>query len=144
MWKKKQSAKRLTTAKIDTLIGRRVEIIGEFIFSAGLHIEGTVRGDVTAREGEPAFLTVGAAGVIEGDVRVPSVVLNGRVVGDLICADHVELKQKAVVTGDVHYQVLEMARGAEVNGSLIHCSDEEGGGAGHDGQPGDLMNLRAK
>jgi len=126
MWKKKKPAKRLTTARIDTLIGRRVEVIGEFVFSGGLHIEGVVRGNVTAREGEPAFLTLGAAGIIEGDVTVPSVVINGRVVGDVISAEHAELKQKAVVTGDVRYQMLEMAKGAEVNGSLVHCSDEEG------------------
>jgi len=132
MWKKKKSAKRLTTARIDTLIGRRVEVIGEFLFSGGLHVEGVIKGNVTARDGEPAFLTLGAAGVIEGEVTVPNTVLNGRVVGDVISTDHVELKQKAVVTGNVYYHLLEMAKGAEVNGKLIHCADEEviGGGDG--------------
>lgn len=125
MWKKKKASKRLTTARIDTLIGRRVELIGELRFSGGLHVEGVIRGNVTARDGEGAFLTLGAKGVIEGEVNVPNVVLNGRVVGDVRAIEHVELKQRAVVTGNVYYHLVEMAKGAEVNGSLIHYSDEE-------------------
>ena len=125
MWKKKSNSKRLTTARIDTLIGRRAELIGDLRFSGGLHVEGVIKGNVIAREDEAAFLTVGSHGVIEGEVTVPNVVLNGRVVGDVIASDHVELKGRAVVTGNVYYQFVEMAKGAEVTGKLIHCSDEE-------------------
>ena len=125
MWKKKKSNKRLTTARIDTLIGRRVELIGDLRFSGGLHVEGVIKGNVIAREGEGAFLTLGSHGVIEGEVTVPNVVLNGRVVGDVVATEHAELKSRAVVTGNVYYHFVEMAKGAEVNGNLIHCSDEE-------------------
>ena len=125
MWKKKSNSKRLTTARIDTLVGRRAELIGELRFSGGLHVEGVIKGNVIAREGEGAFLTLGSHGVIEGDVTVPNVVLNGRVVGDVSADDHVELKGSAVVTGNVYYHLVEMAKGAEVNGKLIHGSDEE-------------------
>jgi len=125
MWKKKNSSKRLTTARIDTLIGRRVELIGDLRFSGGLHVEGVIKGNVTAREGEGAFLTLGAHGVIEGEVAVPNVVLNGRVIGDVRTTEHIELKQRAVVTGNVYYHLVEMSKGAEVNGNLIHCNDEE-------------------
>lgn len=125
MWKKKNSSKRLTTARIDTLIGRRVELIGDLRFSGGLHVEGVIKGDVMVREGEGAFLTLGAHGVIEGEVVVPNVVLNGRVIGDVHSTEHIELKQRAVVTGNVYYHFVEMSKGAEVNGNLIHCNDEE-------------------
>ena len=125
MWKKKNSSKRLTTARIDTLIGRRVELIGDLRFSGGLHVEGVIKGDVMVREGEGAFLTLGAHGVIEGEVVVQNVVLNGRVIGDVHSTEHIELKQRAVVTGNVYYHFVEMSKGAEVNGNLIHCNDEE-------------------
>jgi cytoskeletal protein CcmA (bactofilin family) len=96
-------------------------------FAGGLHVDGLVRGDVGVRDGEGknAFLTLSETGVIEGDVRVPNVVLSGRVVGDVVADDHVELKGSATVTGNVYYHLLEMSKGAEVNGELIHLDEEE-------------------
>jgi len=127
MWKSKKSGKRLTTAKIDTLIGPKVEVHGSLLFAGGLHVDGLVRGDVGVRDGEGkhAFLTVSETGVIEGDVRVPNVVLSGRVVGDVVADDHAELKASATVTGNVYYHLLEMSKGAEVNGELVHLDEEE-------------------
>ena len=126
MWGRQKSAKRLKTARIDTLIGRGVEVRGDVVFTAGLHVDGVIKGSVYCREGSTAFLTLSETGIIEGEVRVPNAVLNGRVVGDVITTEHVELKSKAEVTGDLCYVLLEMAVGAEVNGSLIHADEEEG------------------
>lgn len=127
MWKTKKSGKRLTIAKIDTLIGPKVEVQGSLTFAGGLHVDGLIRGNVAARDGEgkDAFLTLSETGVIEGDVQVPNVVLSGRVVGDVVADDHVELKAGATVTGNVYYHLLEMSRGAEVNGELVHLDEEE-------------------
>lgn len=125
LWKRGKSAKRLTTAKIDTLIGVHTEVCGTVLFSGGLHIDGLVKGDVRSRDGERAFLTLSESGVIEGDVTVPSVVLSGRVVGNVTAGEHVELKRRAEVTGDVHYHLLEMAMGAEVSGNLVYADEEE-------------------
>ncbi|MCW9056085.1 MAG: polymer-forming cytoskeletal protein, partial [Gammaproteobacteria bacterium] len=64
-------------------------------------------------------------GNIEGEVRVPYVVLNGEVTGDVYAAERVELSSRAQVSGNVYYNLLEMAMGAEVNGSLVHCKNEK-------------------
>ena len=42
--------------------------------------------------------------------------------------EHVELAAKAIVTGNVHYNLIEMVMGAEVNGSLMHVSDNKPAG----------------
>lgn len=123
-WNGGRSAKRLTTAKIDTLVGRHTEVRGGLAFAGGLHVDGLVKGDVVALDDAGAFLTLSDGGVIEGDVRVPNVVLSGRVVGDVVATDHVELKRRAVVTGDVRYHLLEMAMGAEVNGQLVYLDED--------------------
>jgi cytoskeletal protein CcmA (bactofilin family) len=68
-------------------------------------------------------LTVSEHGRIEGDVRVPNVFLNGAVTGDVRCEERIELAAKASVNGDVYYNLIEMAMGAEVNGSLLHQTD---------------------
>jgi cytoskeletal protein CcmA (bactofilin family) len=47
------------------------------------------------------------------------VVLNGRVNGDIYGTERVILGAKARVLGNVHYTVIEMALGAEINGKLV-------------------------
>ena len=53
-------------------------------------------------------------------MRVPTVILNGTVSGDVRSDDRIELAAQAEVNGDVYYNLIEMAMGAAVNGSLVH------------------------
>ncbi len=110
--------------RIDSLIGQQTQIKGDLVFSGGLHIDGEIEGNITALE-EPAgsMLTLSEQGSIKGNVRVPNVILNGTVLGNVYAEEHVELALNASVTGNVYYNLIEMAMGAEVNGSLIHTSD---------------------
>ena len=55
----------------------------------------------------------------------PVRVLNGGVIGDVYANGQIELAANARITGNVYYRVLEMAKGAEVNGSLVHQGQEE-------------------
>ncbi|MCH9673002.1 MAG: polymer-forming cytoskeletal protein [Gammaproteobacteria bacterium] len=122
MWGRRR---KIRSNRIDTLIGRKSELRGDIQFAGGLHIEGTVRGNVSAPEDERAILTVSDGGTIEGEVRVPNIVLNGYVAGDVYAQEHIELAANARVTGNVYYHLLEMAMGAEVNGSLVHLEEGE-------------------
>jgi cytoskeletal protein CcmA (bactofilin family) len=116
--RKKRKAHKTGT---DTLIGHNTEVRGDLRFTGGvrLHVDGRVRGNVTAEDGSAALLTVSRQGAIEGEVRVPNVVLDGTVVGDVHASEHIELAAHARVTGNVYYSLIEMAMGAEVNGSLV-------------------------
>jgi len=106
-------------SQIDSLIGSGTELRGDVHFKDGLHIDGTVKGNVIA-EGENSMLTMSEHGRIEGEVRVHNLVLNGEVVGDVHASEHIELAPAARVTGNVYYNLIEMAMGAEVNGNLVH------------------------
>ena len=53
-------------------------------------------------------------------VSCPSAVVNGLVQGDVRSATHIELAAKAVVVGNVYYNLIEMVMGSEVNGNLMH------------------------
>lgn len=110
-------------AKIDTFIGENTEIKGDLVFSGGLWVHGTVRGNIIA-EDDGSVLKMSERGVIEGEVRVPNVELNGTVKGDVHAAHHIELAENARVSGNVYYKLMEMARGAEVNGKLVKRGDE--------------------
>ncbi|MEJ2142931.1 MAG: polymer-forming cytoskeletal protein [Gammaproteobacteria bacterium] len=122
MWGKNKKPK--STTQIDSLIGQNTEIKGDVIFSGGLHVDGTVKGSVIAKDGENSLLTLSERGTIEGEVRVPNVVVNGTVIGDVHTSGHVELASDARIHGNVYYALIEMAMGAEVNGNLVHKADE--------------------
>jgi cytoskeletal protein CcmA (bactofilin family) len=116
--------KRKTT-RIDTLVGQHSEILGDIRFSGGLHVDGTIKGNVIAENDGRSMLSLNECGTIEGEVNVPYVVLNGVVIGDVHGCEHVELSSKARITGNVYYNLIEMAIGAEVNGKLVHTQDAE-------------------
>ncbi len=117
--------KRIRTTKIDTLIGHKSEMLGAVKFAGGLHVDGTVKGNVVAEDDASSVLTLSETGVIEGEVRVPNVVLNGTVIGDVHARHHIELASKARITGSVYYHLIEMAVGAEVNGNLVHVAEDK-------------------
>jgi len=112
--------KKQKSTRISTIIGEETEIHGDIMFSGGLHVDGTVKGNVTAENQAYAMLTISEKGMIEGEVKVPNIVLNGRVSGDVYATERIELAPKASVTGNVYYNLLEMSMGASVNGSLVH------------------------
>ncbi len=105
---------------IDTLIGPQVVIRGEVAFTGGLYVEGRIQGNVVAQDGPGSVLTLAEHGVIEGEVRVPVVVLNGTLSGDVHAGERIELGPRAQVQGNVHYKVVEMNAGAVLTGRLIH------------------------
>lgn len=113
-------AKGAPSTGVDTLIGKQTEILGDIRFAGGLHIDGIVRGKVLAEGGKAAALSLSEGGLIEGDVRVPIVMLNGTVRGDVFASEHITMAAKARVTGNVFYKLIEMESGALVNGQLIH------------------------
>ncbi len=121
MFKKK---KGFGAARIDTLIGQTATINGDLVFSGGLHVDGTINGNVIAEEGSEALLILSKSGRINGDVKVPNMLLNGEIVGDVFAANRVELAADSRVNGSVYYNLIEMAAGAEVNGGLIHETAE--------------------
>lgn len=106
---------------VDTLIGPQVTIRGDVQFSGGLYVEGRIVGKVTADPGERAVLMLAEQGSIEGEVRVPVVMVNGQLTGDVHAAERVELAARARVQGNIHYKVVEMNAGAQLTGRLVHA-----------------------
>ncbi|HKK14030.1 MAG TPA: polymer-forming cytoskeletal protein [Gammaproteobacteria bacterium] len=114
-------------ADIDTLVGEHTELQGDVHFKGGLHVNGLIKGNVVAEQDSSSVLIVSEQGRIEGEVRVPNVILNGTVTGDVHAEARIELAARARVTGNVFYNLIEMAMGAEVNGNLVHRAGESAG-----------------
>jgi cytoskeletal protein CcmA (bactofilin family) len=125
--------KKFRPPKVSTVIGKGTEIRGDLVFVEGLHLDGAIRGNVSGETEGNSTITVSEQGLIEGDVRVDNLILNGTVVGDVYVKERAELASAARVSGTVYYRLLEMAMGAEVNGQLVHSEDEDPRMLGYDG-----------
>ena len=102
-----------------TLIAKGTKILGDLYFAGDLQIEGEIKGNVYAEAGSQARVVVAEHGSVVGEIHGTQVVINGQVTGDVYSTKHLELAAKAQVTGNVYYQLIEMVKGAQVNGSLV-------------------------
>jgi cytoskeletal protein CcmA (bactofilin family) len=116
MFGRKQSGNSV----VDTLVGSNSRVNGDLNFSGGCHVDGTVKGNVNAEADSKSALSISEEGSVEGGVSVPYVVLNGIVRGDVVACQRVQLGPTARVIGNVYYNLIEMAIGAEINGKLVH------------------------
>ncbi len=108
---------------IDTLIGEHTTVKGDVRFRGGLHVDGHIDGSVATADGQEGELTLSERGSIKGEVKVPVVVINGKVEGDILSSKRVELNTQARVNGNIRYRKIHMHLGSEVNGQLI-CEPE--------------------
>lgn len=104
---------------IDTLIGSGSILQGDLEFTGGLRVDGHIKGHLSAQDTNKGTLVLSESGVVEGDINVPHVVINGTVNGNIVSSGHVELQSSAKITGDIHYKAVEMELGAVLNGSLV-------------------------
>lgn len=129
-------------AAMDTLIGRQTEILGDVRFSGGLHVDGKIKGKVIADgANKAASLSVSETGAVEGDVRVPNIILNGRVSGDVHATERIHLAARARVAGNVYYKVIEMEAGAEINGQMVRDNGAPAAAAMHESASGKVEEL---
>jgi len=108
-----------------TLIAGGTHVIGDIHFSGNLEVEGQITGNVVAEDGTDTRVRILPDGKVVGDVRVPVVVINGHIEGNIFSSNQVELADKAVVEGNLHYVLIEIEKGAQVNGSFVHQTTEE-------------------
>lgn len=118
---KKQSKENYSN---HTLIAPSARICGDIEFTGGLHVLGTVIGNISVGA-EGGRLVIGESGRVQGEIRVPKIVVNGKVEGDIHASEHLELAEKAVIEGNVYYNMIEMIMGAQVDGKLVRQNERK-------------------
>lgn len=121
--RRKKSLGKLT-AQTPTVIAEGTHILGDLKFVGALVVEGEVTGNILCQEGSESSVRVLDKGLVRGEVRAPTVIVSGRVKGDIQSEKLLELSNGAVVEGNVYYTVIEVAKGAQVNGSLVQGKSE--------------------
>jgi len=98
-----------------THIGKSIVIKGELSCSEDLYIDGQVEGVIDPRGNR---LTIGPNGRVKANVKACAVVVHGKLEGSIQASDRVDLKQSAIVVGDVVTQRISIDEGACIKGSI--------------------------
>jgi cytoskeletal protein CcmA (bactofilin family) len=98
-----------------TLIGKSVVIKGELSCGEDLYIDGQVEGTIDPKGNR---LTIGPSGRVKASVTACAVVVQGQLEGNIQASDRVDLKQSAVVMGDIATQRISIDEGAYLKGSV--------------------------
>ena len=110
----------LTTAASRNVLNQDVEVVGILRFTDDLLVDGSVEGRIES----DGVLTVGGNAFIKSadkeksTVQTKSVIVHGRVHGDIEVTDRVELAATAEVIGDVSANKISLQEGAILVG---HC-----------------------
>lgn len=96
-------------------IGKSVIIRGELSGSEDLFFDGEVEGSIELKSNS---LTIGPNGRIRANIQAKEVVIHGRVDGNIRATERVELKQSAVLSGDLVTQRIMIEDGAFFKGAV--------------------------
>ena len=96
------------------IIGADAKFVGTISNVKSIEIEGTVEADLSAEK-----LSIGATGKFTGQVNSDLVVIGGSYDG-IMQAGSIWATETAQIAGEIHYQSLQMDRGAALNCRVVH------------------------
>jgi len=99
--------------EIRAFLGEGTSFIGTLQFEGTVRLDGRFEGDVSGSD----LLIIGPAAAVRADIQVGSLVVGGRVEGNIVARKRVELLATAQVTGNVKTPSLVVSDGAVLNGT---------------------------
>lgn len=96
-------------------IGKSLVIKGEVTGSESLYIDGRVEGSINLQGNR---VTVGRNGVIAANIQAREIVVLGKVRGNLVATDRVDIRNEGSLTGDVVAQRISIEDGAFFKGGI--------------------------
>ena len=96
-------------------IGRETTITGDIVAEEDLEIQGTIEGSVRLSNHQ---VTVGNEGHVKASVDAHTVIVFGKITGDVVASELVEVEKGGIVGGDIKSPRVIMHDGAIVVGGL--------------------------
>jgi cytoskeletal protein CcmA (bactofilin family) len=99
---------------VTTVIAPDTRFEGMINATEGVQISGYFEGEVISR----SLVWIGKTGKIEGNIKCPSVISEGEIVGDIEDAKHVELRAECRMSGNISTEKLAIADGCSFEGEI--------------------------
>jgi cytoskeletal protein CcmA (bactofilin family) len=111
-------------AEGSTVIGKSVTIRGELSGKEDLYMDGDIEGTIQLSD---HALTIGPNAKVLADIHVKDLVIFGKVTGNLHATGRVDIRNSAVITGDIHSQRLSIEENAAIKGKVnLGANDQSG------------------
>jgi len=110
-----ESETQMKPSEGSTIIGKSVTIQGDVMGEEDLYMDGVVEGTIMLPENR---LTVGPNARVLADVQAREVVVFGLVEGNLRAAGRIELRESAIVKGDIFASRLSIEENANMRGRV--------------------------
>lgn len=105
---RKSNTSQIAAGSGRNMLSSDVEIKGQVRFTNDLVVDGKIEGEIDS----DGSLTVGENARVRAEIRTRSVVIYGKVHGNITVADRVELKANAELVGDIKAATLSIEAGA--------------------------------
>jgi cytoskeletal protein CcmA (bactofilin family) len=101
------------TKGLYTMLGPGTVLEGNLTVPHSIHIDGSLRGKLDTTED----LMVGVNGVVEANVTARSAIVAGKITGNLVTEERVELQATSSLNGDLRTRELVIEEGAVFQGN---------------------------
>jgi cytoskeletal protein CcmA (bactofilin family) len=101
-----------TPERADSIVSRNTVVEGEMHGGENLTIEGTVKGNLKI----DGRVIVGESGVVEADIEAKSVIVRGRVTGDVTASNELEVHPSGELYGKIRARLIHIKEGAVFEG----------------------------
>lgn len=98
-------------ARAGSSLSRGTTISGQLHFEGSVRIDGNLDGEIDGEE-----ITIGESGVVTAQICAESIVVCGKVEGDITATDRIEIRATAKVTGNLTAPRLIIQEGAIFQG----------------------------
>jgi cytoskeletal protein CcmA (bactofilin family) len=101
-------------------LGKGSRISGKLCFEGAALIEGNVQGEITAQDN----LMIGESAVVDAQLSVDSIVIIGKVTGDIIARGRIEIRAPGKVCGNITTPSLVIHEGVVFEGQCSMSGGE--------------------
>ncbi len=96
-------------------IGKSLVVKGEVTGSESLYIDGRVEGSINLPGNR---VTIGRNGIVSANINAREIVVTGKVKGNLVASDRVDIRNEGSLTGDIIAQRISIEDGAYFKGGI--------------------------
>lgn len=99
--------------KLDTIVGKGTKVEGTVTVEGSTRIDGLLSGKLTSND----IVTVGPTGEVKADIKAKTIIIGGKVFGNIEASEKIEIQARAEFRGDLIAKSLLIEHGAVFHGN---------------------------
>ena len=108
-----EPARKISPDQVHTVVGRESTFEGKLSFEGQVRIDGKFRGEINSKD----VLVIGEGALVQGEVHVGVLILNGTIEGNVWAAQAIEAHSPGKIVGAIHTPSLLIDRGVVFEGT---------------------------